>query len=110
MAPQNPEGSAAAKVPDRDARQSSKSTMSNTDSKNEMIRQQQRLLRVLEKEQRAREKLLNRDYGRRYVGYITNDRIMGVIRLPLDGNVYNSMGIIAHAGRVMDASVVIYPI
>jgi hypothetical protein len=66
-------------------------------------------VKQIEKEQNSREKLLNCNYGRRFVAYITNDRIMGIIRLPLDGNVYNSMGIIAHASTIKDADVIVSP-
>ncbi|KAH7830078.1 putative flagellar associated protein [Monocercomonoides exilis] len=43
------------------------------------------------------------DLSRRYVGYTTSSQMVGLIRLPLDGNQLNGMGLIAHPGAVMGA-------
>lgn len=39
-----------------------------------------------------------------YLGYSTNDKIVGLIKLPLDGNPNNSMGLIAHPGNICSIS------
>lgn len=39
-----------------------------------------------------------------YLGYSSNEKIVGLIKLPLDGNPNNSMGLIAHPGKISSIS------
>ncbi|KDO16906.1 hypothetical protein SPRG_17629 [Saprolegnia parasitica CBS 223.65] len=41
----------------------------------------------------------------RYCAYSTHDKVVGVIKLPLDGNPHKSMGLIAHAGHISNVAV-----
>ncbi|KAK2964310.1 putative Cilia- and flagella-associated protein 251 [Blattamonas nauphoetae] len=46
---------------------------------------------------------LNPPLCKRYIAYTTEERIVGIIKLPLDGNLLNTMGLIAHPHTVADA-------
>ncbi|KAH9123553.1 hypothetical protein AeMF1_005476 [Aphanomyces euteiches] len=41
----------------------------------------------------------------RYCAYSTHDKVVGLIKLPLDGNPNKSMGLIAHAGKISNVAV-----
>ncbi|EQC41373.1 hypothetical protein SDRG_01346 [Saprolegnia diclina VS20] len=41
----------------------------------------------------------------RYCAYSTHDKVVGLIKLPLDGNPHKSMGLIAHAGHISNVAV-----
>ena len=36
----------------------------------------------------------------KYVAYATESQVIGIVKLPLDGNPFKSMGVIAHPGKV----------
>ncbi|OQS00453.1 hypothetical protein ACHHYP_03538 [Achlya hypogyna] len=40
----------------------------------------------------------------RYCAYSTHDKVVGLIKLPFDGNPHKSMGLIAHAGRISNVA------
>eukprot|EP00163_Fabomonas_tropica_P000349 TRINITY_DN10213_c0_g1_i2.p1 TRINITY_DN10213_c0_g1~~TRINITY_DN10213_c0_g1_i2.p1 ORF type:complete len:827 (-),score=176.13 TRINITY_DN10213_c0_g1_i2:228-2708(-) len=40
----------------------------------------------------------------RYLAYTTHDKVVGVIKLPLDGNPHRAMGMIAHPGEISGIS------
>lgn len=42
------------------------------------------------------------EVGSSYVAYITESKIIGIIRLPLTGNYNNSFGVIGHCDRLSD--------
>lgn len=35
-----------------------------------------------------------------YLAYATQEKVIGLIKIPLDGNPYRAMGLIAHSGTV----------
>ena len=37
-----------------------------------------------------------------YVAYSTEEKVVGLIKLPIDGNPYKSMGMIGHPGKITD--------
>ncbi|ETW03271.1 hypothetical protein H310_04779, partial [Aphanomyces invadans] len=41
----------------------------------------------------------------RYCAYSTHDKVVGLLKLPLDGNPHKSMGLIAHPGRISNVAV-----
>ncbi|KAF0684613.1 Aste57867_23417 [Aphanomyces stellatus] len=41
----------------------------------------------------------------RYCAYSTHEKVVGVLKLPLDGNPHKSMGLIAHPGRISNVAV-----
>jgi len=40
-----------------------------------------------------------------YVAYATNDRVIGLAKLPLDGNPHKNMGLVAHPGAISDIAI-----
>lgn len=49
--------------------------------------------------------LNNEDRNEKYLVYSTNKKVIGLIKLPLDGNPNNTMGLIAHPDEVADICV-----
>jgi hypothetical protein len=47
------------------------------------------------------------DYGEygQYLAYATERKVIGLIKLPVDGNPHKTMGLIAHSGRIADICV-----
>ena len=47
------------------------------------------------------------DYGHedQYLAYATESKVIGLIKLPLDGNPHKTMGLIAHSGKIADICV-----
>jgi len=43
---------------------------------------------------------LDSDVGERYLAYSTEDKVIGLVKYPLDGNPYKSMGLVAHPGEI----------
>lgn len=44
------------------------------------------------------------EYGQ-YLAYATEKKVIGLVKLPLDGNPHKTMGLIAHSGRIADICV-----
>lgn len=40
------------------------------------------------------------DKQEKYLAYATKEKVIGIIKLPLDGNPNNAIGLIAHAGKI----------
>lgn len=40
------------------------------------------------------------DYQDKYLAYATKEKVVGIIKLPLDGNPNNTIGLIAHSNRI----------
>lgn len=47
------------------------------------------------------------DYQDKYLAYATKEKVVGIIKLPLDGNPNNTMGLIAHPKEVTSISSVV---
>lgn len=47
-------------------------------------------------------KLLDQGTGEKFLLYSTNQKVIGLIKLPLDGNPHKTMGLIAHPNEVQD--------
>jgi WD40 repeat protein len=47
------------------------------------------------------------DYQDKYLAYATRDKVVGIIKLPLDGNPNNTMGLIAHPNKITSISSVV---
>lgn len=43
--------------------------------------------------------------GERYCAYSTHDKVVGLLKLPLDGNPHKAMGLIAHPGAISNVDV-----
>ncbi|OQR88865.1 hypothetical protein THRCLA_10058 [Thraustotheca clavata] len=48
---------------------------------------------------------LDKNRTERYCAYSTHEKIVGLIKLPFDGNPHKSMGLIAHSGRISNVAV-----
>jgi WD40 repeat protein len=40
------------------------------------------------------------DYQDKYLAYATKEKVVGIIKLPLDGNPNNTIGLIAHSNKI----------
>ena len=47
------------------------------------------------------------DYQDKYLAYATREKVVGIIKLPLDGNPNNTMGLIAHPSKITSISSVV---
>ncbi len=47
------------------------------------------------------------DYQDKYLAYATREKVVGIIKLPLDGNPNNTMGLIAHPTKITSISSVV---
>eukprot|EP01022_Parablepharisma_sp_SALTPOND_P001089 TRINITY_DN105565_c3_g1_i1.p1 TRINITY_DN105565_c3_g1~~TRINITY_DN105565_c3_g1_i1.p1 ORF type:complete len:984 (+),score=100.01 TRINITY_DN105565_c3_g1_i1:379-3330(+) len=50
-------------------------------------------------------KLIDNGEGEQYLAYATESKVIGLIKLPLDGNPHKTMGLIAHSGKIADLCV-----
>jgi len=50
-------------------------------------------------------KLIEYSEDEQYLAYATESKVIGLIKLPLDGNPHKTMGLIAHSGKIADICV-----
>ncbi len=53
----------------------------------------------------AKVKMIQYEEGEQYLAYATESKVIGLIKLPLDGNPHKTMGLIAHSGKIADICV-----